>query len=126
MPPPSVDSLSTGWDQQALAAQFQTMQLQQPASHNWYFDTGATNHVTSDAGILPSASSSISSPSSIIVGDGSLIPVTSTRSASLPHNLRLNDVLVAPNLTSLRISFLFVNLLLITTAVWNLTHLAVL
>jgi hypothetical protein len=93
------DSLySSGWDQQALAAQFQTLQLQQPPQHEWYFDTSATNHVSSDAGTLSStAPSSISSPS-IIVGDDTRVPVTSTGSTQLPHNLHLNNVLVAPNL----------------------------
>ena len=89
---------NAGWDQQALAAQFQTLQLQQPAQQNWYFDTGATNHVASDAGILSPTTSSVHSPSSIVVGNGNLVPVTSTGTAHLSDNLHLNNVLVAPNL----------------------------
>jgi len=45
-------------------------------------------------------------PSSIVVGNGSLIPVTATGSTELASNLRLNNVLVSPqmikNLTSVR------------------------
>ena len=52
MGPPAASLYTTGWDQQALAAQFQTVHLQQPPQHDWYFDTGATNHVASDAGTL--------------------------------------------------------------------------
>jgi len=89
---------NAGWDQQALASQFQTLQLQQPAQQNWYFDTGATNHVASDAGILSPTTSSVHSPSSIVVGNGNLVPVTSTGTAHLSDNLHLNNVLVAPNL----------------------------
>ena len=91
--------LSPGWDQQALAAQFQTMSLQQPPQQDWYFDTGATTHMASDAGILSTSTiPSSHSPSSIIVGNGNLLPVVSTGSTVLPHNLHLNKVLVSPNL----------------------------
>ena len=91
--------LSPGWDQQALAAQFQTMSLQQPPQQDWYFDTGATTHMASDAGILSTSTvPSSHSSSSIIVGNGNLLPVVSTGSTVLPHNLHLNKVLVSPNL----------------------------
>jgi hypothetical protein len=108
-----------------LAAQLQSLQLQQPPQHEWYFDTGATNHVASDAGTLSStAPSSISSSPSIIVGDGTCVPVTSTGSTQLPHNLHLNNVLVAPNL--IKNFFLFDNLPLTIIAAWNLILLVVL
>lgn len=45
-----------GWDQQALAASFETMSLTQPPQRDWYFDTGATSHMASDTGILSSFS----------------------------------------------------------------------
>ena len=43
-------------------------------------------------------------PSSIIVGNGSMIPVTATGSTELPHSLRLNNILVSliKNLISVR------------------------
>jgi hypothetical protein len=45
-------------------------------------------------------------PSSIIVGNSSMIPVTATGTTELPHSLRLNNILVSPqiikNLISVR------------------------
>jgi hypothetical protein len=38
----------TGWDQQSLASAFSTVSLNQPPSQDWYFDSGATSHMTSD------------------------------------------------------------------------------
>jgi hypothetical protein len=68
----------------------------------WYADSGAGSHMTSDAGKLSTISPPFSStPSSIIVGNGALLPVTTTGSHtfSLPHrNLVLNNVLVSPNI----------------------------
>ena len=122
--PPLGVSSNAGWDQQALAAQFQTMQLQQPAQHDWYFDTGATSHVTSDAGIISSTTPSPSCISTIVVGNRNLVPVTSTGVAHLPHNLHLNNVLVAPNI--IKNLVLFGNSPLTTIAPWNLTLLVVL
>jgi hypothetical protein len=88
-----------GWDQQALAASFETMSVTQPPQRDWYFDTGATSHMASDTGILSSLSlPTVHSPSSIVVGNGNLLPVTATGSTHLPHNFNLNNVLVSPNL----------------------------
>jgi hypothetical protein len=52
--------------------------------------------MTPNASIL--THSSFPSPSLIIVGNGSILPVTSTGAAHLPASLRLNNVLVSPNL----------------------------
>jgi hypothetical protein len=58
--------------------------------------------MTADAGNISTVSSPTSStPSSIIVGNGALLPVTATGSHifSLPHrNLVLNNVLVSPHI----------------------------
>jgi len=55
--------------------------------------------MTSNIGTLSHFSSSrYPSPSSIIVGDGSLIPVTATGTASFLGSLSLNNVLVSPKL----------------------------
>jgi hypothetical protein len=86
------------WDQQTLAANFQTVALQQPVQHEWHFDTGATSHMTSDAGIISQTLPSRHIPSHIVVGNGHLIPVTSTGTTHLPHNLSLKNVLVSPSL----------------------------
>jgi hypothetical protein len=54
--------------------------------------------MTSDAGILSHLSSSHHLPSNIVVGNGNLLPVTSTGTTQLSHNFRLNNVLVSPSL----------------------------
>jgi hypothetical protein len=51
----------------------------------------------SDAGIISRTPPSRHIPSHIVVGNGHLIPVTSTGTAYLPHNLSLNNVLVSPS-----------------------------
>ena len=43
-------------------------------------------------------------PSSIVVGNGSLLPVTSTGTATLPGFFSLNNVLVSPSLIKILIS----------------------
>jgi len=91
--------LPSSWDQQSLASAFSTMSLNQPASTDWYFDSGATSHMTSDSSSLSFLSSPrYPFPSSIVVGDGSLLPVTATGAAHLPGSLSLNNVLVSPKL----------------------------
>lgn len=65
-------------------------------------DTGAETHMTSNSGTLSSFSPpSVSTPSSIVVGDGSILPVASTGSVSFPHahgSFDLHNVLVSPQL----------------------------
>lgn len=89
-----------GWDQPSLASTFSTMMLQQPQNNNeWYFDSGATSHMTSHSNSLSHTSPSrYPTPSSIVVGNGSLLPVTSTGYTALSPSLRLNNVLVSPYL----------------------------
>jgi hypothetical protein len=90
---------SPSWDQQSLASTFSTMTLNQPQGNDWYFNSGATSHMTPHAA-TPSHTFSprYPVPSSIVVGNGSLLPVTSTSPAHLPGYLRLNNVLVPPSL----------------------------
>jgi hypothetical protein len=85
------------------------MTLTPPASTSeWYGHSGAGSYMTSDAGKLSAISPPFSStPSSIIVGNGALLPVTATGSHtfSLPHrNLVLNNFLVSPNINKNLIS----------------------
>jgi hypothetical protein len=87
-----------GWDIQQLATNFQTTTLQHPQQQEWFFDTGASSHMTFDAGILSHLSSSHHLPSNIVVGNGNLLPVTSTGTTQLSHNFCLNNVLVSPSL----------------------------
>jgi len=78
------------------------MTLTPPAPSEWYADYGAGSHMTADPGNLSTISPPSSlTPSSIIVGNGALLPVTATGSHifSSPHrNLVLNNVLVSPNI----------------------------
>ena len=88
-----------------LAQSFSTIGLTLPASTEWIADSGASFHTTPDAGILSSVRPPHPScPSSIMVGDGSCLPVTAVGSA--PDPFRLTNVLVAPqmihNLLSIR------------------------
>jgi hypothetical protein len=76
-----------------------------PIGTEWIADSGASYHTTPDAGILSSVRPPHPScPSSIMVGDGSCLPVTSVGFAHDPF--RLSGVLVAPqmvrNLLSIR------------------------
>src|SRR6266542_1484092 len=79
-----------------------------PPSPAWYMDTGATAHMTSEAGMLSSLFPSAAS-SNVIVGNGSFLPITNTGHTSLSSPNRsfyLNNVLVTPtiikNLISVR------------------------
>ena len=90
------------FDASSLVNNFNTMTLMPPNGNEWYADSGAGAHMTAQSGILSSPRSpSLSGPSSIIVGNGALMPVTSTGSYSFstPHrSLVLNNVLVSPNI----------------------------
>jgi hypothetical protein len=95
------------WDQAALAHSFSTMGLTPPVGLEWIADSGATYHTTPDPGILSSIHPPSSShPSSIMVTNGSYLPVTSVGAAGAHGSFRLSDVLVAPsmvhNLLSIR------------------------
>jgi hypothetical protein len=92
-------SATPSWDAQSLASAFSTVSLTLPQQTDWYFDTGATSHMTSNAGTLSNTSTpSLTAPSSIIFGDGSLLHVISTGSTTLHGSLHLNNVLVSPKL----------------------------
>jgi hypothetical protein len=91
--PAALSSLAPVWDQHILAANFQTVALHPPPQHEWHFNTGATNHMTSDAGTISPTPPSQHLPSHIAVGNGNLIPITTTSIAHLPHDLSLQNVL---------------------------------
>jgi hypothetical protein len=113
------------WDTQSLASAFSTATLQQPPSTEWYFDSGATSHMTSSSSSLSHTFSPwYPNPSSIVVGNGSLLPVVGTGSTELPHSLFLNNILVSPQI--IKNFFQYANLLSITIAPLSLTLLVVL
>ena len=86
------------------------MSLTPPPLTEWYADSGAGSHMVNTAGILSSSHPPPSSgPSSIVVGNGALLPVTSVGSRSFSTSRRplfLSNVLVSPsiikNLISIR------------------------
>jgi hypothetical protein len=90
---------TNGWDAQSLASS-STMTLAPPTSvSDLVADSGASYHTTLGAGILSSTSPAHPSlPSSIIVGNGSALPVTSVGDAVLLGPFRLTNVLVAPHI----------------------------
>jgi hypothetical protein len=66
---------------------------------DWVVDSGASNHTTLYSGSISSLHPpSAFHPHSIIVGNDSILPVTSVGDSVLPGPFYLNDVLVAPDL----------------------------
>ena len=98
------------FDTSSLASNFSTMSLTPPGPSEWYVDSGVGAHMVNNAGIISSSHPPLSSnPSSIIVGNGATLPVTSVGSHSFSTSQRpliLSNVLVSPgiikNLISVR------------------------
>jgi hypothetical protein len=85
------------WDQAGLVAALQQMSLQ--GNNQRVMDTSASTHMHSSDGIL--LSHSPAAHSSIIVGNGTRIPVTSRGSSILATDTSkfvLNNVLVVPSI----------------------------
>jgi hypothetical protein len=93
--------LGASWDQQSLANSFNTMALHPPPTsvQDWVVDSGATHHTTPSVGnisnVRPLASPN---PSSIIVDNGSSLPITSIGDSVLPRPFYLNNILLAPDM----------------------------
>jgi hypothetical protein len=93
------------WDQQSLANSFSTMALTPLTVTDWAADSSTSNHTTSDAGNLTSVHPPTSTdPSSIIVGNGSALTVTSVGDSALPGLFYLNNVLVTPDIIQKNLS----------------------
>jgi hypothetical protein len=100
------------WNQQSLVNSFSTMALTPPAITDWVADSGASNNTTLDAGNMTSVRPPTSNdPSSIIVGNGSALPVTSVGDSTLSGLFYLNNFLVTPDI----IQNLLSNLILLLT-----------
>jgi hypothetical protein len=66
---------------------------------DWVTDFGAFKYTTSDTGNLTSVHAPTSiDPSSIVVGNGSALLVTSVGDSTLPDLFYLNNVLVTPDI----------------------------
>lgn len=108
---PYVSDKWVGLGASSLVNAFNTMTLQPPtASNDWSMDTGATAHMSSSSGTHSSLSSHPSSHQ-VMIGDGSVLPITHTSHSLLPSSnssrpLHLHNVLVTPqiikNLVSIR------------------------
>jgi hypothetical protein len=96
------------WNQHDLTNNFNTMTLVPPPNTEWYMDSSASSHMASNSSILSCVfSPNHSTPHSIIVGNESLLPVTSTGHTYFPfvdRSLSLYDVLVSPNIINNLIS----------------------
>jgi hypothetical protein len=91
--------LAGGWDNASLTVALNTMAMTPPPT-DWVINSGASYHTTPTAGTLSRSHPLHSShPSSIVVGNGSTLPVTSVGALVLPGPFYLNDVLVAPHIT---------------------------
>jgi hypothetical protein len=89
------------WDQQSLVNSFSIGALQSPHNsvNDWVADSGASHHTTHSVGNIsnPRPLNSVS-PSSIVVGNGSTLPVTSVGDSLIPGSFYLNNILLAPNI----------------------------
>jgi hypothetical protein len=118
---PSLPSASVGAPSLALSAHTVPSPLPPPRSTtDWVVDSGASFHTTPTTTSLPhSHPPHPSHPTSIVVGNGSTLPVTSVGTSALPGQFCLNDVLVAPGLT--HPSSRFIASLVTTSALWSST-----
>jgi hypothetical protein len=93
--------VGAGWDQQSLAHSFNTMAPHPPSTsvQDWVADSGATYHTTPSVGhIFTPRPLNSSNPSSIIVGNGSSLPITTVGDSVLPGPSYLNNILLAPDM----------------------------
>jgi hypothetical protein len=75
------------------------MELSYPnPSTDWVADSGASSHTTPYPGNIHSSRPPSSAHPPSIVGNGSVLPVTSVGDSVLPGPFYLNEILVAPNL----------------------------
>ncbi|RVW33283.1 Retrovirus-related Pol polyprotein from transposon RE1 [Vitis vinifera] len=82
-----------------LAEAFNTScSLSGPEAADWFLDTGASAHMTTDPSILDQ-SKNYMGKDSVIVGNGASLPITHTGTLSPVPNIHLLDVLAVPHLT---------------------------
>jgi hypothetical protein len=62
-------------------------------------DSDVTHHITPSVGNISTLRHlALSNPSSIIVGNGSSLPITSVGDSVLPRSFYLNNILLAPDM----------------------------
>jgi hypothetical protein len=75
------------------------MVLTPPAVTDWVANSSASNHTTSDVGNLTSVHPpTFNDPSSIVLGNGSALSVTSIGDSTLFGLFYLNNVIVTPDI----------------------------
>ncbi|XP_071713427.1 uncharacterized protein [Rutidosis leptorrhynchoides] len=97
---------STQTQETVLPNAFSSMTIQDYGAAGWHMDTGASSHLTSRINNLNTVFNH-RRYSSVIVGDGNVIPVTNTGHSLLPslhRPLHLNNTLVTPNIVKNLIS----------------------
>jgi hypothetical protein len=90
-----------GWDQQSLTNSFNTMALQPPHNsvNDWVANSVASHHTTpSVSNISNPRPLNSASPSSIVIGNGSTLPVTSVGDSIIPAPFYLNNILLVPDI----------------------------
>ena len=114
-PPPAMVAIATPPQQDSgaippgLYSALHGMSLNTPngGGSDWFMDTGASSHMASHPVILHSHSAS-SVPRKIVVGNGDLMSSSSTGHTFIPTStssaLRLNNILIAPQLVKNLIS----------------------
>jgi hypothetical protein len=104
-PSPSTSTPSPSWDQSAFFQAMNNFAAQGNLGMDWIFYSGASSHMSSSSNMLSNFSSMPFS--SIILGNGSSIPIYCTCQTSIPtptKSLLLRDVLIAPVLIKTLIS----------------------
>ena len=103
VPQPPVDP----WNHQALLAALNaTNSSAAPQAAEWFMDTGASSHMSSNTGKFTS-STPVYNSTPIVVGNGATLPVTHRASTHIPtarSPLSLPNVLVSPSLVKNLIS----------------------
>jgi hypothetical protein len=84
-----------------LANSFSSMVLHPPPTsvQDWVAVSDVTHHTTPSVSNISTLRPLVSSnPSSIVVGNGSSLPITSVADSVLPGPFYLNNILLAPNM----------------------------
>jgi hypothetical protein len=99
-PPPALwPQWMSPWNQQPRVHWFHTTMMVPPAVSDWVTNFSASNHTTSSAGNLTSVWPLLpTSHSSIVVGNGSSLLVTSVGDMTFSNLFYLYNVLVTPDI----------------------------
>ncbi|KAK9073175.1 hypothetical protein SSX86_007499 [Deinandra increscens subsp. villosa] len=81
-----------------LSSAFQSQCNVNPNSANWYVDSGATDHMANSPGIV-SNPLACHGNNNVYFGNGTSLPISHKGHHILHNDIKLNDILVVPNLT---------------------------